>query len=58
MLKQRKTGPFDEQLSPDDDHFLSNQVNSISKVNRFCLDNDECSSDGSNTSHKDLIFTD
>ena len=23
MLKQRKTSPFDEQLSPDDDHFLS-----------------------------------
>jgi hypothetical protein len=28
MLKQRKTGPFDEQLSPDGDHFLSNQFGS------------------------------
>jgi hypothetical protein len=23
MLKQRKTGPFDEQLSPDGSHYLS-----------------------------------
>ncbi|UJR22607.1 hypothetical protein I4U23_025650 [Adineta vaga] len=43
MLKQQKVGPFDEQSSPDGSHYLNN---------------DECSSDGSNTSQKDLIFTD
>ncbi|CAF0836137.1 unnamed protein product [Adineta ricciae] len=43
MLKQQKIGPFDEQSSPDGSHYLNN---------------DECSSDGSNTSQKDLIFTD
>ncbi|CAF0882024.1 unnamed protein product [Rotaria sordida] len=43
MLKQRKIGPFDEQYSPDDNHYLNN---------------DDCSSDGSNNSQKELIFTD
>ncbi|CAF1251742.1 unnamed protein product [Rotaria sp. Silwood1] len=43
MLKQRKIGPFDEQYSPDGSHYLNN---------------DDCSSDGSNSSQKELIFTD
>ena len=33
MLKQRKTGPFDEQLSPDDEHFLSKIFEHISAGN-------------------------
>ncbi|CAF3317338.1 unnamed protein product [Rotaria socialis] len=43
ILKQRKVGQFDEQYSPDESHYLNN---------------DECSSDGSSASQKELIFTD
>ncbi|CAF1312276.1 unnamed protein product [Rotaria magnacalcarata] len=43
ILKQRKVGQFDEQYSPDESPYLNN---------------DECSSDGSSTSQKELVFTD
>ena len=59
MLKQRKTGGYDEQLSPDDEHFLSRKISmEISLKTMVFLDHNECSSDGSNLSQKDLVFPD
>jgi hypothetical protein len=64
MLKQRKTGLFDEQSSPDGNHYLSKEFIIFFFISWFLffkilfIDNDECSSDGSNNSQKELIFTD
>jgi hypothetical protein len=59
MLKQRKIGPFDEQSSPNGSHYLSKKFLCFFFLSKFIfIDNDESSSDGSNNSQKELLFTD
>ncbi|CAF0789869.1 unnamed protein product [Rotaria sp. Silwood1] len=54
MLKNRKHSPFDDQSSPDGNHYLSIKEDDDDDV----VDDDECSTDGSDNSQKALIFAD
>ena len=58
ILKQRKTGPFDELMSPDGSQYLSKACRSLDEpsLSLAVLDNDECSSDESDNSQKGLVF--
>jgi hypothetical protein len=70
MLKQRKHSPFDDQSSPDGSHYLSKYFFKFFhwKFELFFhidmkddddeVDDDECSTDGSEISQKALVFAD
>jgi hypothetical protein len=70
MLKQRKHSPFDDQSSPDGNHYLRKYFSFFFihfllisfyidiKEDDDEVDDDECSTDGSDNSQKALVFAD